>query len=234
MTWLSLTRAASDSDIRWLTPPPHRTAYFSSARSPGIVLRVSRTCAPVPSIASTQRRVRVATPDRWPSRFRAVRSAVSRSRIGPVTVASTSPGVTRAPSALPYSTRSRPCPTVSKTYAATGNPATTPSCRETRSARRHRVGVDGRQRGDVAGDAEVLVQRAGRRSRRRRARAARVRSRSFLLQRGRSWPGRPGRGPCRGARATARRRRSREVVAPVRPAGLLAQPRPPRPAPTRR
>ena len=47
-TWLSLTIAASDSDIRWLTPPPHRTAYFSSARSPGVVLRVSRTAAPVP------------------------------------------------------------------------------------------------------------------------------------------------------------------------------------------
>ena len=47
-TWLSLTSAASDSDIRWLTPPPQRTAYFSSARRPGVVLRVSRTAAPVP------------------------------------------------------------------------------------------------------------------------------------------------------------------------------------------
>src|SRR5659263_454784 len=41
-TWLSLTSAASDSDIRWLTPPPQRTAYFSRARRPGVVLRVSR------------------------------------------------------------------------------------------------------------------------------------------------------------------------------------------------
>ena len=50
--------------MRWLTPPPMRTAYFSSARSPGIVLRVSRMNAVVPSTASTQRRVSVATPER--------------------------------------------------------------------------------------------------------------------------------------------------------------------------
>ena len=81
--WLSLISAASDSDIRWLTPPPQRTAYFSSARSPGRVLRVSRMLAPEPRMVSVQIRVRVATPDRWVSRFSAVRSAVSRSRTGP-------------------------------------------------------------------------------------------------------------------------------------------------------
>src|SRR5262249_57967263 len=36
-TWLSLTSAWSASDIRWFSPPPQRTAYFSSARSPGVV-----------------------------------------------------------------------------------------------------------------------------------------------------------------------------------------------------
>ena len=51
-TWLSLTSAASDSDMRWLTPPPQRTACFSSARRPGVVLRVSRMRAPVPATAS--------------------------------------------------------------------------------------------------------------------------------------------------------------------------------------
>ena len=56
-TWLSLISAASPRLIRWLTPPPHRTAYFSSARNPGSVLRVSRICAPVPATASTQVRV---------------------------------------------------------------------------------------------------------------------------------------------------------------------------------
>ncbi len=40
-----------------MTPPPQRTAYFSRARRPGVVLRVSRMRAPVPSTASTQRAV---------------------------------------------------------------------------------------------------------------------------------------------------------------------------------
>ena len=33
--WLSLTRMPSESEPRWLTPPPARTAAFSSARKPG-------------------------------------------------------------------------------------------------------------------------------------------------------------------------------------------------------
>ena len=85
ITWLSLTSAASDSDIRWLTPPPQRTAYFSRARRPGVVLRVSRTLAFVPSRTSAQARVAVAMPDRRHSRLSALRSAVSRSRVRVVT-----------------------------------------------------------------------------------------------------------------------------------------------------
>ena len=46
-----------------VVPPPQRTAYFCSARSPGTVLRVSRMRAPVPSTASTHRRVSEATPE---------------------------------------------------------------------------------------------------------------------------------------------------------------------------
>ncbi len=42
VAWFSLTRIASSRPPRWLTPPPMRTASFSSARSPGVVLRVSR------------------------------------------------------------------------------------------------------------------------------------------------------------------------------------------------
>ena len=84
--------------MRWLAPPPIRTAYFSRARSPGVVLRVSRTIAPVPASASAQRRVSVATPERWHSRFSADRSAVSISRVGAVTRARSVPGVTRWPS----------------------------------------------------------------------------------------------------------------------------------------
>src|SRR5215475_14510097 len=55
------------------------------------------------------------------------------SRTGPRTVASTSPGVTHAPSAAPNSTRDRPSLTIWKTAAATGRPATTPTTRGTRS-----------------------------------------------------------------------------------------------------
>ena len=41
--WLSLTSTASERLARWLWPPPARTAAFSRARSPGVVLRVSST-----------------------------------------------------------------------------------------------------------------------------------------------------------------------------------------------
>ena len=44
-TWLSLIRMASSRPKRWLTPPPQRTAYFSKARRPGVVLRVSTILA---------------------------------------------------------------------------------------------------------------------------------------------------------------------------------------------
>src|SRR5690606_20739033 len=97
-TWLSLIRAASDRDIRWLTPPPQRTAYFCRARRPGSVLRLSRTRALVPATASTHRAVSVAIPDRWVTRLSAVRSAVRRALAGPSTVISTSPLRTRSPS----------------------------------------------------------------------------------------------------------------------------------------
>ena len=44
--WLSFTSTASERLMRWFAPPPQRTAYFSTARSPGRVLRVSLTTAP--------------------------------------------------------------------------------------------------------------------------------------------------------------------------------------------
>ena len=47
--WLSLTRIASYRPMRWLRPPPAATACFSSARRPGVVLRVSSTSTPVPA-----------------------------------------------------------------------------------------------------------------------------------------------------------------------------------------
>ncbi|CAM5713868.1 hypothetical protein SBADM41S_03980 [Streptomyces badius] len=83
-----MTRAASESDIRWLSPPPQRTAYFSRARRPAVVLRVSRTLALEPSSTSAQARVAVAMPERRQSRLSALRSRVSRSRVRVVTVGS--------------------------------------------------------------------------------------------------------------------------------------------------
>ena len=75
--WLSLTSTASERLPRWLCPPPARTAAFSNARRPGVVLRVSMTR--VAGLAAVhgvhEPRVREATPDRWPRKFRAVRSA---------------------------------------------------------------------------------------------------------------------------------------------------------------
>ena len=74
--WLSLIRIASSRPKRWLKPPPQRTAYFSSARRPGVVLRVQQMRALVPAIASRHsRRSAVAMPERWPTKFSAVRSA---------------------------------------------------------------------------------------------------------------------------------------------------------------
>ena len=99
-----------------------------------MVLRVSRIRALLPDTASVHSRVRVATPDRWVSRLSAVRSAVSRSRTGPVAVSSTSPGRTMSPSAAVIRTLTRPCPTTAKTKATTGRPATTPASRGTTSA----------------------------------------------------------------------------------------------------
>ena len=55
--------------------------------------------APVPATASTQARVAVAIPDRWHTRFSAVRSAVSRPRTGARTASATSPAARTSPSA---------------------------------------------------------------------------------------------------------------------------------------
>ncbi len=41
--WLFLIRIASNRPMRWLVTPPAAAACFSSARSPGVVLRVSST-----------------------------------------------------------------------------------------------------------------------------------------------------------------------------------------------
>jgi hypothetical protein len=117
-----------------LVPPPTRTAYFSSARRPGVVFRVSRTVALLPARASAHLRVCVATPDIRHSRLSAVRSAVSRDRVGPVITASTSPRTTRVPSSTRWSKVAVPPDVAANTWAATGSPATTPGARAISSA----------------------------------------------------------------------------------------------------
>src|SRR5215831_15399190 len=84
--WLSLISMASSRPKRWLKPPPQRTAYFSRARRPGVVLRVQQMRVRVPATRRTNSCVAVATPERWPSRLSATRSAERTARAGPATV----------------------------------------------------------------------------------------------------------------------------------------------------
>lgn len=97
--WFSFSITVSNNPIRWLSPPPQRTAYFCATRSPGRVLRVSRMRAPVPATAATWRAVVVAVPDRVCRKFSEVRSALTRLRLRPCRIASTVPAVTASPSA---------------------------------------------------------------------------------------------------------------------------------------
>ena len=92
--------------------------------------------------------VAVATPERWQAKLRAVRSAVSRPRVGPATRMTTSPRRTRVPSGTRSLISTSSPRTSRKTRAATPSPATTPGSR----AAKHRLAAGaGGDRGD-AGD----------------------------------------------------------------------------------
>ena len=157
--WLSFTRMPSPSEPRWLAPPPARTAAFSSARRPGVVLRVSRM-RDRPWASATNRRVRVAMPERWPTRLRAVRSAVSTDASGPSISAMTWPGRTSTPSLDSEAHRPRRRrPPRRPRWRTAGRPARRPG-RATRTA--DDLGPVGHQAGgQVAEDAEVLGQGPG-------------------------------------------------------------------------
>ena len=96
--WFSLISTASYRPIRWLVPPPTRTAYFCASRRPGRVLRVSTMCVPVPATACTCSAVRLATALSSCKKLRAVRSAVSRARAGPSSSSTTWSAAQVAPS----------------------------------------------------------------------------------------------------------------------------------------
>src|ERR1700728_643691 len=132
--WLSLISTASSSPKRWLKPPPQRTAYFSSARNPGAVLRVQMTRALVWAMRLTNSAVAVAMPERWPRKLSAVRSDDRMARALPEIVISLVPGLTAAPS--------RPCGSIlisgdnRRNAASTrGRPEITPALRATTIAR---------------------------------------------------------------------------------------------------
>mmetsp|Transcript_100 Transcript_100/g.392 ORF Transcript_100/g.392 Transcript_100/m.392 type:complete len:226 (-) Transcript_100:10-687(-) len=132
-TWLSLSMTICDKSSRCVAQPPTSSAYFSTMRKPGVVLRVPAT-APRHVAGTAARAVlaAVATPDARASVLSAVRSPSSRSRAGPVTVATATlpPGAvdasTRAPSSTSHSTV-QPPPRASKVHSKNGTPASTPS-----------------------------------------------------------------------------------------------------------
>ena len=94
--WLSFSRIQSDRLPRWLAPPPARTAAFSRLRRPGVVLRVSQMrVGPAAAATTTNRRVSVAMPDRWPRKLSAVRSPVRIDASGPDDRADRRAGVDR-------------------------------------------------------------------------------------------------------------------------------------------
>src|SRR5256885_7626148 len=122
--WLSFQSTAPASEWRFSTPPPTVTAYVSSARRPGVVLRVCVIRERVPSTASTTRRVTVAMPDRRCRKLRATRSPESNVAARAPARASTAPAVTHAPSAHSASTRASGSSSA-YTSATIGRPATT-------------------------------------------------------------------------------------------------------------
>ena len=116
-----------------MAPPPTRTAYFSSARSPGVVLRVSVTRTLAPSAAATNACVSVAMPDRCCRKFSAVRSPASSAAAGPRTDATTPPGAIGSPSDTFMRTRVRQSKRVN-TASTTPSPHTTARSRAMISA----------------------------------------------------------------------------------------------------
>ncbi|ABM55820.1 hypothetical protein Veis_0027 [Verminephrobacter eiseniae EF01-2] len=137
--WFSLISTASYRPMRWLLPPPTRTAYFCARRRPGKVLRVSTIRAPVPATASTWMRVRVATALSSCKKFSTVRSALSSARAWPSSVSTTCPGAQRWPSATCQSS-STPGSSARNVASAQGAPQITAASRARMRARARRAG----------------------------------------------------------------------------------------------
>src|SRR6266851_2316555 len=131
--WLSFTRIPSNSAPRWFPPPPARTAAFSSARIPGLVLRVSSRRVRVPRSAWAYRWVSVAMPQRRCRRFSAVRSALSNPRRRPRTRSTPAPAAAASPSPSKGAS-SQSASSARKTRAAAETPETISGSLATTSA----------------------------------------------------------------------------------------------------
>src|ERR1035437_568747 len=100
--WLFLIRIPSCRSRRWLMPPPQQTAYLSSARRPGMVLRVSRILVLdfTAATARTYSLVSVAMPDMRCIRFRMTRSVERMAAALARMTAMAWPFLTRTPSKI--------------------------------------------------------------------------------------------------------------------------------------
>ena len=173
--WLSFTSTNSDSEPRWFTPPPARTAAFSTARSPGSVLRVSqiarRRSRGLDEPAGERRHPRQVAQEVE----RGALAGEHASAAGP----DTSPSLAPRPTASPSSTSQ---PHRAPEGRAARTPRSRTRCRRSRLPTRATTStvardVGGDQRGrEVAERPDVLGQRGGRPAPAPRAPARRSRS----------------------------------------------------------
>ena len=130
--WLSLISTASESESRWLKPPPARTAACCSARRPGNVLRVSRMRV----VAA--RRAHVAACERRDAG--AVRQEVERDALAAEdrTQSSRAPGRASSPASTRLAVARRPT-RASRAGRPGGTPRSRPRCRRGRRSRARRT-----------------------------------------------------------------------------------------------
>ena len=156
-TWLSLISAASPARAGGSLPRRSAPRTSPAAAGPAGLAGVADAGTGAGHRVDP-RPVAVATPERWHSRFSAVRSAVSRPRTAARTARAGSPAVSRAPSGsavdLPYPS----APRTSRKHRKDGrDPASTPA-RGGEGADRDGVGGHGGGGGGVGAVAQVLGQ----------------------------------------------------------------------------
>ena len=98
-TWLSFSMIMEDRSYRWPAQPPTRSAYFSTIRKPGVVLRVPATspCQLLRCFISTMRQHADAIPLARDIRLSAMRSPSSMSFTFPLISATVHIGSNKSP-----------------------------------------------------------------------------------------------------------------------------------------